>query len=180
VTATDRRGRRLIALAIVVLVSVSCRGSHHASAPTSSGSTSTTSATSSTSLPSTSPTAQVPRVTTTLTTTTTAAPSPTTAAVPTTSLPLPPPSDGWAVVTFHAGPDAGGAWSGSARIRNASGTARASNFEFRLTRNGRVVATLTGLVSTLSGGSSSDVALSSKDRYTPGAYSYTFSASFGF
>jgi hypothetical protein len=84
------------------------------------------------------------------------------------------------VQSFHAEPGSNGNWVGSARIRNASGTARQSNFVFTLTRNGHTVAKLSGLVSVLAGGSSSDVALTSSDRYTPGAFSYTFSASFGF
>ena len=82
--------------------------------------------------------------------------------------------------TFRAGADASGKWSGTAQIRNTNPQARAGDFVFTLTRSGAVIAMLTGSLDTVTSGGTGSATLTSEQNYTPGGYTYTFKATFGF
>ena len=72
--------------------------------------------------------------------------------------------------------DDGGTFSGRADIRNTGDRDRGGSFTVRLYDGGRLVGTLTGTASSIPGGSSSTVTLSSSDAYVDGVDRYEFSA----
>jgi hypothetical protein len=63
---------------------------------------------------------------------------------------------------------------------NTDAQARSGNFVFTLTRSGNVIAMMNGSVGTVKAGGSGRATLTSEQNYTPGGYTYTFRATFGF
>lgn len=81
---------------------------------------------------------------------------------------------GFAISDLQLRADSLNDWSGVARITNENTTTKTATFTVTVFRNGSIIATLRGSVSSLAAGATNTVDFTTSDDYTAGEYTTTF------